>query len=230
MPTPAAAAVAVKCALAGLFPSHSPPLSLAPPAPRPGSRCCSADPRPAPPEQPSAHRRHWHWHWHAPSPHHHHHHLRPPPTDPPPPAHAGKQRLVFVAPSRGLIGFKSAFVNLTRGEGLLQRAFLRYGPLKGPMDGVRKGGCLACCARACMRVCVGEGGRPSEGRATHIWAQPQHNACMHTPVFVRPNANSAPGRHGMAARLSPHVSMQARPRSDAGARVAPVAPPARPQV
>ena len=52
---------------------------------------------------------------------------------------AGKQRLVFEAPSRGLIGFRSSFATLTRGTGILHRAFSRYGPYKGPLDGVRKG-------------------------------------------------------------------------------------------
>ena len=52
---------------------------------------------------------------------------------------AGKQRLVFEAPSRGLIGFRSAFATLTRGTGILHRAFSRYGPYRGPLDGVRKG-------------------------------------------------------------------------------------------
>lgn len=52
---------------------------------------------------------------------------------------AGKQRMVFEAPSRGLIGFRSTFATLTRGTGILHRAFSRYGPHKGPLDGVRKG-------------------------------------------------------------------------------------------
>lgn len=52
---------------------------------------------------------------------------------------AGKQRLVFEAPSRGLIGFRSTFATLTRGTGILHRAFSRYGPFKGALDGVRKG-------------------------------------------------------------------------------------------
>jgi hypothetical protein len=51
----------------------------------------------------------------------------------------GKQRLVFQAPSRGLIGFRSAFATLTRGTGILHRAFSCYGPFRGPLDGVRKG-------------------------------------------------------------------------------------------
>lgn len=43
-------------------------------------------------------------------------------------------------PSRGMIGFKSLFVNLTRGEGIMARAFLRYDAYRGPLEGVRKGG------------------------------------------------------------------------------------------
>ena len=37
----------------------------------------------------------------------------------------GKQRLVFECPSRGLIGFRSAFATITRGTGVLHRAFAR---------------------------------------------------------------------------------------------------------
>ncbi|KAL3154804.1 hypothetical protein ABBQ38_011348 [Trebouxia sp. C0009 RCD-2024] len=52
---------------------------------------------------------------------------------------AGKQRLTFIAPSRGLIGFRSLFATLTRGSGMLHRAFQTYGHYKGPLDKVRKG-------------------------------------------------------------------------------------------
>ena len=38
----------------------------------------------------------------------------------------GKQRLVFECPSRGLIGFRSAFATITRGTGVLHRAFARW--------------------------------------------------------------------------------------------------------
>ena len=51
----------------------------------------------------------------------------------------GRQRLVFVCPSRGLIGFRAAFVNLTHGSGLVHRAFQQYGRYLGPLDRVRKG-------------------------------------------------------------------------------------------
>lgn len=39
---------------------------------------------------------------------------------------SGRQRLVFQAPSRGLIGFRANFVNATRGSGICHRAFLRF--------------------------------------------------------------------------------------------------------
>ena len=51
----------------------------------------------------------------------------------------GKQRLAFLCPSRGLIGFRPAFATLTRGSGLMHRAFHEYGPYRGHMDRVRKG-------------------------------------------------------------------------------------------
>jgi len=51
----------------------------------------------------------------------------------------GRTRLTFLAPSRGLIGFRQEFINLTRGTGFLQRAFHSYGPTRGKMDKVRKG-------------------------------------------------------------------------------------------
>jgi translation elongation factor EF-G len=39
---------------------------------------------------------------------------------------SNRQRLVFEVPARGMIGFKSLFASITRGEGLMQRAFARY--------------------------------------------------------------------------------------------------------
>ena len=51
----------------------------------------------------------------------------------------GKQKLVFLCPSRGLIGFRSYFATLTRGSGLMHRAFVEYGSFRGATDRVRKG-------------------------------------------------------------------------------------------
>jgi predicted membrane GTPase involved in stress response len=38
---------------------------------------------------------------------------------------SNRQRLVFEVPARGMIGFKSLFASITRGEGLMQRSFAR---------------------------------------------------------------------------------------------------------
>ena len=51
----------------------------------------------------------------------------------------GKQRLEFLVPSRGMIGFKTVFVNITRGEGIMARSFQGYGRYRGALQGVRKG-------------------------------------------------------------------------------------------
>ena len=51
----------------------------------------------------------------------------------------GKTKLEFLCPSRGLIGFRSVFVNETRGAGTMHRSFHGYGEYRGAMDRVRKG-------------------------------------------------------------------------------------------
>lgn len=43
----------------------------------------------------------------------------------------GYTRLEFVVPTRGLLGYRSQFINDTRGEGTLVRSFERYEPHKG---------------------------------------------------------------------------------------------------
>ncbi len=44
---------------------------------------------------------------------------------------AGKTRIVFLAPSRGLIGYQSRFLTQTRGTGVMNRLFHSYAPYKG---------------------------------------------------------------------------------------------------
>ena len=53
------------------------------------------------------------------------------------PSSGGKTRLVFSAPSRGLIGYHGEFLSDTRGTGIMNRLFERYGPYKGPSRGAR---------------------------------------------------------------------------------------------
>lgn len=53
----------------------------------------------------------------------------------------GTNRLEFVIPSRGLIGFRTEFLTDTRGTGVLNHTFEKYAPYKGAIEG-RKNGVL----------------------------------------------------------------------------------------
>ena len=55
------------------------------------------------------------------------------------PAGSGKQRLTFLAPSRGLIGYHGEFLTDTRGTGVMNRVFHDYAPYKGPIATRRTG-------------------------------------------------------------------------------------------
>ena len=55
------------------------------------------------------------------------------------PTGAGKTRLVFFAPSRGLIGYHGEFLTDTRGTGVINRMFHGYAPFKGALTGRTSG-------------------------------------------------------------------------------------------
>ncbi|MCP1468881.1 GTP-binding protein [Sphingobium sp. OAS761] len=57
------------------------------------------------------------------------------------PSGGGKTRITFSAPSRGLIGYHGEFLSDTRGTGIMNRLFEKYGPYKGKIEG-RKNGVL----------------------------------------------------------------------------------------
>jgi GTP-binding protein len=59
------------------------------------------------------------------------------------PSGAGKTRLVFYAPSRGLIGYHGEFLTDTRGTGAMNRIFHEYGPYRGPIAGRRNGALIS---------------------------------------------------------------------------------------
>jgi GTP-binding protein len=52
---------------------------------------------------------------------------------------ADKSRLLFLAPSRGLIGYHGPFLTETRGTGVMSRIFHSYGPYSGKIEGRRHG-------------------------------------------------------------------------------------------
>ena len=55
------------------------------------------------------------------------------------PSGGGKTRLTFSAPSRGLIGYHGEFLSDTRGTGIMNRLFEKYGPYKGAIQGRQNG-------------------------------------------------------------------------------------------
>ncbi|MEZ5661769.1 MAG: translational GTPase TypA, partial [Burkholderiaceae bacterium] len=52
---------------------------------------------------------------------------------------AGRVRLDYRIPSRGLVGFHHEFLNATRGTGVLSHVFDAYGPWAGELEGRRNG-------------------------------------------------------------------------------------------
>jgi GTP-binding protein len=51
------------------------------------------------------------------------------------PSGGGKTRITFSAPSRGLIGYHGEFLSDTRGTGIMNRLFEKYGQYKGNIEG-----------------------------------------------------------------------------------------------
>src|SRR5210317_1635203 len=54
-----------------------------------------------------------------------------------------KKRLIFHAPTRGLMGYTSRFLTLTKGNGVINRIFHGYGAYEGDMEGRRNGALIA---------------------------------------------------------------------------------------
>ncbi|MAK18896.1 MAG: translational GTPase TypA [Candidatus Pelagibacter sp.] len=54
-----------------------------------------------------------------------------------------KKRLIFHAPTRGLMGYTSRFLTLTKGTGVINRIFHSYGRFEGEMEGRRNGALIS---------------------------------------------------------------------------------------
>src|SRR5437016_6112549 len=55
------------------------------------------------------------------------------------PSGGGRLRLVFYAPTRGLIGYQGELLTDTRGTAVMNRLFHAYAPYRGPIQGRRNG-------------------------------------------------------------------------------------------
>jgi len=85
----------------------------------------------------------------------------------------GKQRLTFIIPSRGLIGYHGEFMTDTRGTGMMNRLFLGYQPWAGPIEGRRNGSLISNSDGEAIQYALfylqergtlfGRGGRPALG-------------------------------------------------------------------
>jgi GTP-binding protein len=53
--------------------------------------------------------------------------------------HATRVSVEAIIPTRGLIGFETDLVNLTRGEGIMSHLFREYAPFKGEIEGRSRG-------------------------------------------------------------------------------------------
>src|SRR5215212_8505524 len=56
---------------------------------------------------------------------------------------SGRVRLEYSIPTRGLIGFRNAFLTLTRGEGQMSSLLLGFEPMRGPLQATRNGSLIA---------------------------------------------------------------------------------------
>ncbi|WFL76467.1 translational GTPase TypA [Altererythrobacter arenosus] len=71
------------------------------------------------------------------------------------PSGMGKTRITFSAPSRGLIGYHGEFLSDTRGTGIMNRLFERYGPYKGPIEGRINGVLISNCGGEAVPYALG---------------------------------------------------------------------------
>ena len=53
--------------------------------------------------------------------------------------HATRVSIEAIIPTRGLIGFETDLVNVTRGEGLMSHLFREYAPFRGEISGRGRG-------------------------------------------------------------------------------------------
>lgn len=83
------------------------------------------------------------------------------------PSGGGKMRIIFLAPTRGLIGYQGELLTDTRGTAVMSRIFHVYAPWKGPIEGRHNG----------VLISTGQG----EAVAYALW-----NLEERGPMFITP--------------------------------------------
>lgn len=127
----------------------------------------------------------------------------------------GRVRLDYIIPARGLIGFRTEFLTMTSGTGLLYNVFDHYGPLQQDSIGQRINGVLISNARGkavayslCPlqergKLLVGNNEEVYEGMIVGIHSR--DNDLVVNPIKPKPLTNVRASGTDEALTLSPHI-------------------------
>jgi GTP-binding protein len=127
----------------------------------------------------------------------------------------GRVRLDFMIPARGLIGFRTDYLSMTRGTGLLYSVFDHYGPVVSDGIGQRANGVLVSNARGkavayslCPlqergKLLVGNNDEVYEGQIVGIHSR--DNDLVVNPIKPKPLTNVRASGTDDALTLSPHI-------------------------
>ena len=127
----------------------------------------------------------------------------------------GRVRLDFIIPARGLIGFRTDYLSMTRGTGLLYSVFDHYGPVVTDDIGQRANGVLVSNARGkavayslCPlqergKLLVGNNDEVYEGQIVGIHSR--DNDLVVNPIKPKPLTNVRASGTDDALTLSPHI-------------------------
>ncbi|RKZ60150.1 MAG: translational GTPase TypA, partial [Gammaproteobacteria bacterium] len=127
----------------------------------------------------------------------------------------GRVRLDFIIPARGLIGFRTDYLSMTRGTGLLYSVFDHYGPIVSDGIGQRPNGVLVSNARGkavayslCPlqergKLLVGNADEVYEGQIVGIHSR--DNDLVVNPIKPKPLTNVRASGTDDALTLSPHI-------------------------
>ncbi len=125
----------------------------------------------------------------------------------------GRSRLVYTAPTRGLLGFRSQFVTQTHGEGTLVRRFYGYEEYKGEISERTNGAIIAQeegVTTAYALYNIGERAEMIVAPGTHVYEgmivglNSRHEDMVVNPCKAKKASNMRAAGSDEAIRLSPH--------------------------
>ena len=125
----------------------------------------------------------------------------------------GRTRLLYTAPTRGLLGFRSQFINQTRGEGTLVRRFCGYEEYKGEINERTSGAVIAQEEGVTTPYAlynIGERAEMFVAPGTHVYEgmivglNSRHEEMVVNPCKAKKTSNMRAAGSDEAIRLSPH--------------------------